>query len=70
MSTRITDEERIVNFFQNGDPKKAETLLNVIKGIMRSRTPEAGANKRTKTKRAPRPQTSRPAAPESISKAV
>jgi hypothetical protein len=42
MSKRITDEERVVNFFAEAGLEKAQTLFNVVRGIMRSRTTEEG----------------------------
>ena len=58
MSRRLTDEERIVNFFMQATPEQAETLLNVINGIVRGKKPAAPKKNRTK------------AAPEPITKAV
>jgi hypothetical protein len=54
MATRLTDEERIVEFFTNATPEQAETLLNVIKGIVRTKRP---ATKRNHKKTVPEPIT-------------
>jgi len=40
---RISDEEVIVSFFNHAEQGKAETLFNVIKGIMRHRTASSPA---------------------------
>jgi hypothetical protein len=51
MSKRISDEERIVDFFTTADTGKVETLSNIVKGIVKKRL--AGSTKtgkRTSTK--------------------
>jgi hypothetical protein len=56
MGRHVTDEERIVDFFNTASTDKAETLLNVINGIMRTRTKGVKTTRSNKNKGSETPQ--------------
>ncbi len=54
MSKRISDEERVVEFFNTAETSKVETVFNVIRGVVKRRLSVGEPGKKTPVKKVTR----------------
>lgn len=63
MSKRISEEARVMDFFETADKVKVETVFNLVQGTMKRRFPKV-ADAAPKVRKARKPRNSSTAAPE------